>query len=103
MVRDLNEVVASQHVMLERAERQGTKLNDQQLIAQYVALLKRTQQAFAAADVDVLYVDHRQCIEHPAEVAQQLQSFFGGQLDAVAAASVVRADLYRQKATAEAS
>jgi tetratricopeptide (TPR) repeat protein len=97
MERDLDEVVASQRAMLERLEQQGSKMPDKKLKAVFSEQLRRVKRLLAAAHQPTLFVQHRDCIERPAEVAERLRSFLGGQLDAAAATAVVEPSLYRQR------
>ena len=101
MERDLDEVVKSQSVMLERLGRSRAKLSDDQLEAAYRQQLQRVRIWLAKQpNVKTLFVSHRQAIEEPSAVASQVNAFLGDTLDPIAMAAVVDGSLYRQRAEA---
>jgi predicted AlkP superfamily phosphohydrolase/phosphomutase/tetratricopeptide (TPR) repeat protein len=98
--RDLTEVTASQKTMLKRLKRGSNKFTDEQIEAAYLrqlqsvkGWLRRNPKAW------VLYVKHREVIEHPVETARTIGQFLGGELNVQAMATVVDPTLYRQKVT----
>ena len=97
MERDLGEVIASQHTMIERLGKTGSRQNDDQLARNFRNQLRMVQKFLVAADVPVLYVQHRDCIVDPAGQADRINRFLGGSLDEAAMASVVSGELYRHR------
>lgn len=98
MLRDLSEVVASQHKMLIRdgKHREGT----------YPAGLAMTfrNQLQRAGDwlktqhnIDTLYVHHSEAIAQPDKVARSIEKFLGKKLNTKAMAAVVKTELHREK------
>ena len=97
MRRKLEEVVASQDVMLSRRGRQGGNLSQEKLIglfeqqlAEFDAWVSR-QPGFK-----VLYVSYNDTL--PGRDGQAVNEFLGGGLDAAAMSKVVEPALYRQRA-----
>ena len=97
MERDLGEVIASQHTMIERLGKTGARQSDDALAKNFRSQLRMVQKFLTAADVPVLYVQHRDCIEDPVAQAERINLFLGGALDEAAMASVVSGDLYRHR------
>ncbi len=96
--RDLDEVLRSQQVMLDRIGRSRSKLSDEQLQAAYRKQLQQVCVWLAKQpNLRTLFISHRQAIETPAVVAEQVNSFLGGSLDTSAMAAVVDGALYRQR------
>ena len=94
MNRDLHEVVQSQQKML------GKNSEDfpVHLYNQFQRLLKSvTGWQKIEPGVEILYINHREVIEHPEQVAKQVAKFIGKPLDVKAMASVVDPQLYRNK------
>lgn len=94
MNREIHEVVQSQQKML------GKKSDDFpiHLYNQFQRLLKSvTGWQKMEPGVEVLYVNHREVIEDPLKVAQQVAKFIGHPLDINAMAAVVDPELYRNK------
>ena len=97
MERDLAEVVASQHTMIERLGKTGARQSDEELAKNFRKQLQQVQKFLSAADVPVLYVQHRDCIEDPSGQAERINRFLGRALDEAAMASVVSGELYRHR------
>jgi hypothetical protein len=51
----------------------------------------------SAANIPVLYVPHRDCIENPIVQAERINRFLGGAFNETAMAAVVSGDLYRHR------
>ena len=97
MVRDLDEVIASQNRMLERQSRSGGDLSDERLRQVFDRQVREVKQMLADRNIPTLYVAHADALERPMKVAGQLKDFLGGVLDQHAMAGVVDPDLYRQQ------
>jgi len=99
MRRKLEEVVASQDVMLSRRGRSGGDLSREKLIALF-------EQQLAEFDVwiqqqshfRILYVSYNDTLKNPRATAEMVNEFLGGKLNVDAMASVVEPELYRQRA-----
>lgn len=97
MQRDLDEVIGSQRTMLQRAEKRGAQLPEQQLKDLFAKQLHRAEKLIEASSSPVLKVSHRDCIEDPAAIAVVANRFLGGGLDEQKMSAAVDARLYRQK------
>ena len=96
--RKLEEVIASQNVMLERQEKEGGGLSDQKLLDVFAAEIDRARQWLAEQpNFEVLYVDYNEFIQEPAPQVARINEFLGGQLDVEAMTVVVDPTLYRQR------
>ena len=97
MERDLKEVIASQHTLIDRLGAIGSRQNDNELAATFKKQLRRVQKLLSAAHIPVLYVPYRDCIDHPAKQADRINRFLGGALNESAMASVVSTALYHHR------
>jgi predicted AlkP superfamily phosphohydrolase/phosphomutase/tetratricopeptide (TPR) repeat protein len=93
MLRNLDEVIASQRAMLARLRRKGGRLTDDSLRRAYSGHLVRVQQWLQSRpEIAVLPVDYAAALADPAAAAARLAEFLGAPFDtAKAAASVVPA------------
>lgn len=96
--RSLAEVSASQKIMLKRLKRNSDKFTDAQIEVAYQRQLQIVKQWMERnPNVWLLYVNHREVIENPADIAKSLNHFLGGKLDTIVMAKAVDPMLYRQK------
>ncbi|QEG34751.1 sulfotransferase domain-containing protein [Bythopirellula goksoeyrii] len=100
--RDLDEVLASQSVMLERLGRPQAKIAPQRMrdiLESQLTLVRKELEA--RTDTSLLEVKYAQLIADPTATAKQIAAFLepvlGRQLDYEAMAACVDASLYRQK------
>jgi hypothetical protein len=96
--REIAEVLASQRKMMQR---RGEKddVDDALMTRVFQKSLDDADEWMReSANVDFLYVKHRDIISRPAEEASKVNLFLGSILDEVAMGSVVDAKLYRQRA-----
>ena len=98
MQRDLEEVLASQHTMLQRQGRQGANLKRGRLADVFAEQLREVFGFIEERTISCLRVQHARAIQDPQSVADRVNSFFDGSLDAAAMAAVVDPALYRQRA-----
>lgn len=104
MQRDLDEIVASQRSMLQRLGRKGADLPEDRLQALLQAQVQEVLQWLAAQpNVEVLSVDHRDAVYHPASTAARVNAFVGGGLDERRMAEAADPDLHREKKRALSS
>jgi hypothetical protein len=98
MVRNLEEVIASQRVMLQQQGRATTTLADEKLAGIFEAQLNMVRQWLAEQpNFRVLYVNHSDVIAHPTVTAEQINLFLGGNLLVANMADSVNPALYRQR------
>jgi LPS sulfotransferase NodH len=97
MRRAMEEILASQRVMLER---QGKKSADEAALARiYKAQLSGlTDWLEAHGEFSFLSINYRQLLENPGPVIRSIDNFLGGGLNVAAMASAVDPALYRQRA-----
>jgi len=98
MQRKLEEVIASQNVMLERNAKGGGGLPDEKLLTVFKAEIDKSKQWLAdQPNFEVIYVNYNEMLADPQPQVQQLNGFLGGQMDTGAMLAVVDPTLYRQK------
>ena len=98
MRRNLDEVLRSQDVMLQRSGKQGGDLDHQQLIRVFRAHLDKCDQWLTAQpNFRAVYVDYNEILEKPAPAVRALNEFLGGKLNTEAMLAVVDPALYRQR------
>jgi tetratricopeptide (TPR) repeat protein len=99
MHRDMQEVVASQKVMLERLRRKGGELPEAQLMRTYTQQLVRVQTWLRRhAEIPVLAVNYAEALANPEATAARLARFLGEPFDVQAAATAIEPSLRRQRA-----
>jgi hypothetical protein len=97
MRRALDEVVASQKVMLRR-RREGDRMSDQQLMDSYEDQLQRLDLWIRHQDnFTVRYLDYAEVLAGPATTALEITRFLGLQLDTAAMAQSVDPSLHRNR------
>lgn len=98
MQRHLQEVLASQGVMLERLQKKGGKAGDEQLRELFESELRKAEKWIQEQpNFEVLHVQYTELIKDPAPLAQTINQFLGGGLDTDAMIKVVDPSLYRQR------
>lgn len=100
MLRHMDEILASQKEMLKR---RGTLKDDgpsDEQMKQYFENHLTKVKAWLAAQPNfkVVYCPYNEVLQKPAEYAQQLAEFLGGDLDQAAMIEAVDLSLYRNKA-----
>ena len=101
MKRDLNEVVASQARMLERAGRDGGKLSPDAIKRVFESQMKRAMIWLTRHPCfEWIAVDYNEVIAHPEKALLPVCEFVGGEATVEELADVVNPGLYRQRGTA---
>lgn len=96
MRRPLEEVLASQRAMLERAGKQAA--DDALLARVFRSQLEQTETWLATAPgFSVMYVEHRALFDAPQATAERVNEFLGGRLNVEAMLGVIDPALYRQR------
>jgi len=104
MLRNLEEVAASQRVMLDRLGRPGGTLDAGQLARVYTGQLVRVCTWLSSRpEIQVLAVDYSRALREPVAVVARLAAFLGEPFDQAAAAAMVDPSLRRQRAESEAA
>jgi tetratricopeptide (TPR) repeat protein len=97
MERDLDEVLASQHTMLDLQGRKGANLEQSRLAKVFEEQLRKVHRFIDDRSISCLVVRHSQTIQDPRSVAESVNKFFDGSLDVDAMAAVVDPSLHREK------
>ena len=98
MLRAIPEVLKSQRQMLLRRGENPDASSDSRMQALYEKHLTQARQWLETRpNVQVLYVDHRRCIEDGPAVAREVNAFLGGILHVEAMSRIVDPSLYRQR------
>ena len=97
MERELEEVLLSQDALLEQEGREGSTFPEDRLREIFRKQIAHTKKLLAAHKVPVLYVNYGAALENPASVAERVNEFLGGNLDAASMAKAIRINLYRQR------
>jgi hypothetical protein len=99
MHRKMNEVLASQRVMLERLGK-PTRVDDSKMARLFDNhLVKFSAWVKERPNIRVLDVDYNKMVANPAPIAVEIGRFLGGGLDTAAMAATVDPSLYRNRAT----
>lgn len=97
MERSLDEVLASQQVMLDRHGRAGAALTPEKLRAVYEQQLARVGEILERRQLPVLRIAHRDAIRDPAGTAARVADFLALPLDRAAMSAAIDPKLHRQK------
>jgi hypothetical protein len=101
MKRNLDEVVASQKVMLRRRQ-EGDRLSDQQLMDSFSDQLEQLDLWIRKQEnLAVHYLDHQEVLAEPARAAFEVSQFLGIPLNVEAMAQSVDSSLHRNRSKAE--
>jgi len=99
MLRDMDEILASQNEMLKRRGTAGTDAGDAAMRQHLEAHLKKVQAWIAAQkNFRVLFCDHRELLRAPAEQARRVAEFLGGSLNEQTMVQAVDPALHRNRA-----
>ena len=103
MLRDLQEVIESQRVMLRQQGRPSAAMTDAALASVFEKQLATTRQWLAEQpNFRICFVNYRDVIERPMDIAGQMNVFLNGNLTVAGMAAVVNPALYRQRKSASA-
>lgn len=99
MKRNLQEVVVSQDIMLERLGKQKAGLEKERLIGAFRTQLDRVDKWVRDHPkvFKILYVDYNEVMRDPRPAAEAVNEFLGGDLDTEAMVQVVDPSLYRNR------
>lgn len=100
MKREIEELLASQRVMLERKGVKDNEISDERMAKNFEKHLEEIENWLEGKGyIDVLYIKYNDIISDPVEKATLVNSFLGGSLDTKKMARVVEKSLYRQRKT----
>jgi hypothetical protein len=98
MLRDLQEVIVSQRVMLKQQGRPAATLTDEALTGVFEKQLSSVRQWLSERpNFRVLYVNYADVTDHPLDLARQINAFLNGNLLVTDMAAAVDPTLYRQR------
>ena len=102
MERDLMEVISSQQKMLSRLGKKNREDTlPYHLLEQYEATVKEAKQWLSLQkNIEILYVNYSEIIDHPLEVSMQIATFLEETLDLEAMMNAVDPSLRREKSIA---
>lgn len=96
--RNLEEVVKSQDVMLERKGKAADDMDKADLIRVFETQLRKVDRYLEANECfQVLYVNYNRILKNPSPTVEVINAFLGGDLDVAAMHGVVDPKLYRQR------
>ena len=96
--RNLDEVIRSQNVMLERLGKAPTDLSEEQIQRTFRAQLNELEKWLQERpNFEVLYVNYNDIVRDPAPCVQAVNEFLGSTLNTEAMTKVVEPGLYRQR------
>jgi hypothetical protein len=100
MRRRLEEVIASQNVMLARQAKPGGSLSDEKLMAVFKTELEGVYRWLEKQpNFRLIFVDYNEVLQDAGPAVDALNRFLGGKLDTAAMMKVVEPGLYRQRRT----
>ena len=98
MKRNLEEVVASQKVMLQRRQEEGGRLTDQQLADSFSRQLQKLDEWIGRQEnFAILYLDYNKLLGDPETAVFEIDRFLGLQLNTDAMIEAVDPTLHRQR------
>ena len=99
MHRNIDEVLASQRVMLERLGKTSTIADEKMATLFRNHLVKFAAWVNERPNIQVMDVNYNEMVADPAPIAAEIDRFLGGGLDIEAMARAVEPSLYRNRAT----
>ncbi|MCK5185623.1 MAG: sulfotransferase family protein [Deltaproteobacteria bacterium] len=98
MRRNINEVLASQKIMLQRSGKQGASISDEKLAELFKAQLEKFDHWIKTRkNFSILPVDYKDMITSPKVQCERINKFLGGVLDIDASVAAVDPSLYRNR------
>jgi hypothetical protein len=98
MERRMEEILASQKVMLARLGRKGAGVGDEKMGEKFQEHLRKLDQWLTGQDpIEVLHVSYAEVIRQPYEQSIKVNRFLGGRLHIDPMVSAVDKSLYRQR------
>jgi hypothetical protein len=98
MQREMEEVLASQKVMLQRREEKGDGLGDEEMAGKFGEHLEQVENWLARQSyLTVLYLKYNEVIKYPLYYSKMVNNFLGGELNEKNMAEAIVDSLYRQR------
>jgi hypothetical protein len=100
MVRNLDEVIASQSSMLDRMGREGAPVTNVELKRVFHRHLEQIREWLGRnKNFETLFIDHHDLMANPVREIERINAFFGGKLDTQKMAAMIDPTLYRERAS----
>jgi len=98
MQREIEEVLASQRIMLERRGMPGDEVSDEEMAKKFEKHLKQVEDWIAhRSNIEVLFVKYNEVIADPLHYAKVVNNFLGENLNTKTMAEAIEETLYRQR------
>ena len=98
MQRNMEEVLASQRVMLERRGEKGDGISDDEMARKFEKHLKQAEDWISKqTNIDVLYVKYNEVIKNPLHYSEIVNKFLSEMLNQRNMAEAIAETLYRQR------
>jgi hypothetical protein len=98
MRRYMDEILASQRLMLERQGKEGEEVSEEELRRAFLQHLQEVSNWLGGQpNFEVLNVSYKEVVQNPQEQSRQIARFLGLDLDIQAMAAAVDESLYRQR------
>jgi hypothetical protein len=98
MRRNIDEILLSQNIMLERSQQKGAEVSNEKLAEMFKKDLKKVHEWAASQDnFSLISVHYKEMIESPATQCQRVNEFLGDRLEVDKMLLVVDASLYRNR------
>lgn len=98
MKRKMEEMLASQNMMLQRQGQKGDNVSDDEMAKKFEKHLRKIENWLAKqTNMEVIYINYNEVIENPYENARIVSRFINGRPNVDKMARVVKKSLYRQK------
>jgi len=98
MQREMQEMLSSQRVMLQRLGKKGDDISDEKMAEKFEKHLRQVEAWIDKQDyLDVLYVRYNEVIEDAQKHAERVNEFLGKKLDVKKMVGVIEKSLYRQR------
>ncbi len=98
MQRQMEEILASQKVMLNRRNQPTDKVSDEQMGTLFRSHLKQIQKwVESQPNVEVLYVNYNEMVAEPRPQVERIAQFLGSGLDRDKMVAVIDRTLYRER------
>ncbi len=98
MLRDMDEIMASQSAMLIRKGKKGSAVSDEELAVKFFDHLKQIELwLHNQPNIKVLYINYNEILKHPWESIIHINKFMDQILDETKMTEVIDSRLYRQR------
>jgi hypothetical protein len=98
MQREIEELLASQKLMLQRRGEKGAGVGDKEMARKFGEHLKQVEDWIAhQSNIEVLYIKYNEVIADPLHYSKVLNNFLGEDLNEKNMAEAVEETLYRQR------